>query len=126
MEKTGAKLAVFESRRENDCVAKFLIQEYEDVPGQQYAIGTLRQLIFSPELSSVCSGMREPYPEGTYKGVYEWHRVDSTTDNKDAATLTFTNWVPSKTSLWCLIKISKSSYRLSHWSGLCRDDCWKR
>ena len=43
MEKDGAKLAVFESRRENDCVTKYLIEEYDDPAGQQYAIGTVRQ-----------------------------------------------------------------------------------
>ena len=40
LERDGAKLAVFESKRENDCVTKYLIEEYEDVPGQNYAIGT--------------------------------------------------------------------------------------
>ena len=40
LERDGAKLAVFESKRENDCVTKYLIEEYEDVPGQHYAIGT--------------------------------------------------------------------------------------
>jgi len=75
MEKDGAKLAVFESRRENDCVTKYLIEEYDDPAGQQYAIGMK--------------------VDETFKGVYEWHRVDATTENKAAATLTFTNWVPS-------------------------------
>jgi len=75
LEKTGAKLAVFESRRESDCVTKYLIEEYDDPAGQQYAIGMK--------------------VDETFKGVYEWHRVDATTDNKAAATLTFTNWVPS-------------------------------
>ena len=51
LEKTGAKLAVFESKRENDCVAKYLIEEYEDVPGQHYAIGTAFRDSFFPSLS---------------------------------------------------------------------------
>ena len=51
LEKTGAKLAVFESKRENDCVAKYLIEEYEDVPGQHYAIGTTFRDSFFPSLS---------------------------------------------------------------------------
>ena len=34
----------------------------------------------------------------TFMGVYEWHRVD-TDIVQEAATLRFTNWVPSKTSL---------------------------
>ena len=32
-----------------------------------------------------------------YKGVYEWKRVDTSTSNLDAASLSFTNWVPCKT-----------------------------
>ena len=32
-----------------------------------------------------------------YKGVYEWKRVDTSTSNLDAASLSFTNWVPGKT-----------------------------
>ena len=31
LEKTGAKLAVFESKRESDCVTKYLIEEYDVV-----------------------------------------------------------------------------------------------
>merc|ERR1719219_279555 len=38
------KLAVFESKRENDCVTKYLIDKYEDSTAQQYAIGTARKL----------------------------------------------------------------------------------
>ena len=32
-----------------------------------------------------------------YTGVYEWKRVDTSTSNQDAASLSFTNWVPGKT-----------------------------
>merc|ERR1711874_189773 len=75
MEKDGARLAVFESRRENDCVTKYIIDEYEDVTAHQYAIGIK--------------------VDDVYKGVYEWNRVDTSIDNQDAATLTFSNWVPA-------------------------------
>ena len=33
------RLAVFESKRENDCVAKYLIKEFEDSAAKDYAIG---------------------------------------------------------------------------------------
>ena len=46
IERDGAKLAVFESKRENDCVTKYLLDEFEDSPSQQYAIGTV-QLVCS-------------------------------------------------------------------------------
>ena len=94
MEKDGARLAVFESRRENDCVTKYIIDEYEDVTAHQYAIGTAKLVYCFPQLSSVSSGIKV---DDVYKGVYEWNRVDTSIDNQDAATLTFSNWVPGKT-----------------------------
>ena len=71
------RLAVFESRRENDCVTKYLIEEYEDTVAQDYAIGMK--------------------VDETYMGVYEWNGVEPTTENPGLASLTFTNWIPSKT-----------------------------
>ena len=47
-----------------------------------------------PELSSVFLGMKV---DETFNGVYEWNRVSVPADNKDAATLSFTNWIPSNT-----------------------------
>ena len=35
------RLAIFESQRENDCVAKYLIKEFEDATAKQYAIGNI-------------------------------------------------------------------------------------
>ena len=35
----GSRLAIFESQRENDCVSKYLIKEFEDATPKQYAIG---------------------------------------------------------------------------------------
>ena len=89
------RLAVFESRRENDCVTKFLLDEYEDSTAHQYAIGAAR-LQFSQKLISVNSGIKV---DDTYTGVYEWDRVETSTDNQDAATLAFSNWVPGNKSL---------------------------
>ena len=93
MEKDGARLAVFESRRENDCVTKYIIDEYEDVTAHQYAIGTAKLVYCFAQQSSVSSGIKV---DDVYKGVYEWNRVDTSIDNQDAATLTFSNWVPGK------------------------------
>jgi len=76
MERSTAKLAVFESQRENDCVTKYLLDEFEDATSQQYAIGIK--------------------VDSRYPGVYEWDRVDNTaTDHLDDATLSFKNWVPT-------------------------------
>ena len=58
-------------------MTKYLIEEYEDATSTQYAIGMK--------------------VDESYHGVYEWHRVDVSSDNPDAATLTFTNWTPGKT-----------------------------
>ena len=38
-------------------MTKYLLDEFEDSPSQQYAIGTV-QLLFSHKLSSVCSGTK--------------------------------------------------------------------
>merc|ERR1712110_111723 len=82
MERPTAKLAVFESQRENDCVTKYLLDEFEDATSMQYAIGIKAD---------------ERYP-----GIYEWDRVDISDDNKDAASLSFKNWVPTApTGLGC-------------------------
>ena len=72
MEKSGAKLAVFETRRENDCMVKYLLDEYRGSSTKNYAIG-MKAL-------------------DNYPGVYEWHRVDNSGPDY-AATLSFTNWV---------------------------------
>ena len=39
MERDGAKLVVFETKRENDCVTRYLIDEYGDSTAKNYAIG---------------------------------------------------------------------------------------
>ena len=73
MEKTGARLAVFETKRENDCMVKYLLDEYRGTTTKNYAIG-LKAL-------------------DNYPGVYEWHRVDNSPPDYEAATLNFDNWV---------------------------------
>ena len=75
-------------------MTKYLIDKYEDSTPQQYAIGTGR-ILKARLLSSVYSGLK--VLDDTYKGIYEWDRVDTGIDNQDAATLAFTNWVPGKT-----------------------------
>ena len=67
-------------------MTKFLIDEYEDSPAQQYAIGTT-QLAFYPKLSFLYLGIKATY-------TYLWDIDDQ--DSIDA-TLSFQNWVPSKT-----------------------------
>merc|ERR1711953_33701 len=80
-DKLGARLAVFESQRENDCVTKYLLDEYEDSTAQQYAIG-LRT-------------------DDAYKGVYLW---DTNGDLDDiSSTMAFQNWISTApTGLSCV------------------------
>merc|ERR1712059_8984 len=68
------RLVVLESRREQDCMVKYIIDEYKGDPARSYAIGLKT-------------------PDG-YKGVYEWSHVDNTDPNFDAATPAFENWAP--------------------------------
>jgi len=70
LERTGAKLAIFENQRENDCVAKYLSEEFEGDPASDYAFGIKAD---------------EPFD-----GIYEWHRLESATVG--AQTLAFKNW----------------------------------
>ena len=74
IQKTGAKLAVFETKRENDCMVKYLVDEYRGTAAKNYAIG-LKAL-------------------DNYAGVYEWHRVDDSAPDY-AATMNFANWAPA-------------------------------
>ena len=61
----NSKLVVFENRGENDCLIKYLMDEYRGQTQTKYAIG----------LKS----------DDDYKGVYEWR-------NDNHSTPTFTNW----------------------------------
>ena len=42
----------------------------------------------------ICKGL---HTDSEYDGIYEWNRVDTSTD-VEAATLKFSNWKPSKLS----------------------------
>merc|ERR1712154_644245 len=52
MERNDARLAVFETKRENDCITRYLLDEYDASSADQYAIG-----------------LRVGVP---YGGLYEW------------------------------------------------------
>ena len=65
-----------ETRRENDCITKYLLDEFEDLTSRMFAIGMKT--------------------DASYPGVYEWNRVDTDVSHPEAATLTFSNWLPSK------------------------------
>merc|ERR1739848_214945 len=102
-EKPGTtRLAVFESRREMDCVTKYLIDEYDVTSGQQYAIGIK--------------------VEDDFPGVYEWHGVDLPADNQAAATLAFTNWDPaSPTGKRCVaMTVGREDPKNGRWTDV---DC---
>ena len=87
----STRLAVFETQRENDCVTKFLLDEYEDSTGQQYAIGTTQLMFYPKLLSSLYLGLTV---DETYKGLYLWDIEDQ---DSIEATLAFQNWASSKT-----------------------------
>merc|ERR1712080_817506 len=70
----GGKLLILESRRENDCIVKYILDEYKGEPVKSFAIG-----------------LKTPQ---NYKGVYEWRHVDNTGADPDAATPGFSNWSP--------------------------------
>merc|ERR1711915_381116 len=71
------RLAVFESRRENDCMVKYIVDEFRSTSTRNYAIG-LRV-------------------DDRYTGVYEWAHVDNSQPGSlDSATPAFTNWAPGK------------------------------
>jgi len=79
----GGKLLVLESRRENDCIVKYILDEYKGDPVKSFAIG-----LKTPE---------------NYKGVYEWKHVDNA-QKADAATPTFENWAPTApTGKYCVV-----------------------
>ena len=67
LESTNSYLAVFQNRGENDCLIKYLTDEYRGDTQKKYAIG-----LKSPD---------------DYRGVYEW-RSDTVAEQ----TLAFTNW----------------------------------
>merc|ERR1712243_51223 len=97
----GGKLLVLESRRENDCIVKYILDEYKGEPVKSFAIG-----------------LKTPQ---NYKGVYEWRRVDNG-KNPDAATPTFENWAPAApTGKYCVVMNIGTAAPIS---GLWKDvDC---
>ena len=60
----------------------------------------LRYRVTPAKLCLFCSGIKV---EDDFPGVYEWNGVDVPSTDKDAATLTFTNWDPGKTVRQSLI-----------------------
>jgi len=97
----GGKLLVLESRRENDCIVKYILDEYKGEPVKSFAIG-----------------LKTPQ---NYKGVYEWRHVDNG-KNPDAATPTFENWAPAApTGKYCVVMNIGTAAPIS---GLWKDvDC---
>merc|ERR1712179_541802 len=96
------RLVVIESRRENDCIVKYIMDEYKGDPVKSFAIG-----------------LKTPQ---NYKGVYEWKHVDNSDPNFDAATPTIENWAPtSPTGAYCTVMDIGSAAPIS---GLWKDvDC---
>ena len=70
--KFTTRLVIIENQRENDCLVKYISDEYHGDPVKTYAIGLKTA--------------------DTYKGVYEWSRVPRGTN--DDMTTRFTNWSP--------------------------------
>merc|ERR1711933_7802 len=80
---SNSRMVVFESKRELDCVTKYIIDKYDDATAaEEFAIGL--------------------HTDSEYDGIYEWNRVDTSTD-VEAATLKFSNWKPNMpTGLGCV------------------------
>jgi hypothetical protein len=78
---------VLDSHRESDCIVKYIIEEYEPTAVTNFAIG-LKSTDFA--------GPR----------IYEWDYTDNqnqtTHDDDDAATPSFTNW--------CVTTLSRSLF----------------
>jgi len=80
-ERAGSRLVTFESQRENDCVTKYIIKEFEDQTARDYAIG----------LST----------DSDYPGIYRWNRITSAelATDKNAEAMSFQNWAVSSPTL---------------------------
>ena len=65
---------VIENKRENDCLVKYLYDEFRGDATKTYAIG-IKQV-------------------DNYKGVYEWRHVNSA--GNDEGTVKFTNWAAAE------------------------------
>ena len=68
---TGGKLVSLQSRRELDCLIKYINDEIDSNTMQKYAIGLHAK---------------------SDNGVFEWEFVDSTLADWDAPTPSFSNW----------------------------------
>ena len=70
------RLVVIEDQVENDCLVKYIQDEFGDSAAKSYAIGV--------KMSD------------QYKGVYEWNHVTNTDLLPHANTLTFNNWAAAE------------------------------
>ena len=49
MERDNARLVVFETQRENNCVTKYLIDEYDATAAEKFAIGREYSCVFKAD-----------------------------------------------------------------------------
>ena len=68
---TGGKLVTLQSRREMDCLVKYINDEIDSTALNKYAIGLHAK---------------------SYNGIFEWSNIDSLAADWDAPTPSFTNW----------------------------------
>ena len=88
-------LVVFENRGENDCLIKYLSDEYRGQAQEKYAIG-----LKSPD---------------DYKGVYEWAHIDETPS--------FTNWASGspKDGTYVYMTVGTGAPQNGKWEDLASD-----
>jgi len=97
---TGGKLVSFQSRREMDCLIKYINDEVESTTLQKYAIGLHSK---------------------TYNGIFEWQYLESNADDWDAPTPSFSNWKtgvePSTANAPCVyMEVGKTTVASGLWS----------
>jgi len=97
---TGGKLVTMQSRRELDCLIKYINDEIDDTKMNKYTIGL--------------HGRSD-------KGVFEWEYIDSTIADWDAPTPSFMNWKtgvpPSTANAPCVfMEVGKSTAASGLWS----------
>merc|ERR1712018_654569 len=70
IQKQGAKLAVFETKRENDCMVKYLVDEYRGTTAKNYAIGLMTLLLtLQPHSSFLTGPQQHPLGRGVCSSV---------------------------------------------------------
>ena len=108
------RLVSMQTKKENDCLAKYIYDEYKDDASVQYAIGNILMKTKTAFLKvSFCTGMKV---SDEYPGIYEWDTENSPTS------VEIWNWRPSTpTGLGCAVmNVGKTETMTGMWTDV---DC---